>query len=140
MRIVKLSPILVLCLLLAGAAGSDPFLTPKQFDFEALIGKPPADDSPQHVAEVDQMLAIQDHRTDQEVKRCKAEEKVDPFIFTEVLGEWFNPKKLPQTTQLFTEITTESTDIAKTAKDKYARIRPPIADKRIHPCVTLEKT
>ena len=140
MRFVKLSPVLVVCLLLMGTAGKDLFLTPEQFDFDALIGKPPADDSPQHVAEADQMLAIQDHRTAQEVKRCKAEEKVDPFIFAEVLGDWFKPKNLPQTTQLLTEITTESTEIAKAAKDKYGRIRPPVADKRIHPCVSLEKT
>ena len=140
MRMIRLAPVLVLCVLLTAAGASSPYVTPDQFDFEKLIGKPPADDSPQHVAEVDQMLAMQEHRTADEVKRCKAEEKVDPFVFREVLGEWFNPKNLPVTTPLLTEITTESTEIAKAAKDKFARVRPPVANPQIHPCVSLEKT
>jgi len=140
MRIARLSPVLLLCLLLAGAGASTPFLTSEQFDFDSVIGKPPADDSPQHTAEVDQMLAMQEHRTSDEIARCKSEEKVDPFIFREVLGDFFNPKNLPITTQLFTEITEESTQIARAAKDKYNRVRPPIADKRIHPCVSLENS
>ena len=84
MRYARTSPILILCLLLAGAAHTL-FVTPEQFEFDANIGKPPADDSPHHVAEVDQMLAMQEHRTAEEEKRCKSEEKVDPFIFSEIL-------------------------------------------------------
>ena len=140
MRYARVSAILILCLLLAGEATSDSFVTPEQFDFDAIIGKPPADDSPQHVAEVDQMLAMQEHRTAEEEKRCKSEEKVDPFVFSEILGDSFNAKSLPVTAQLFLKVTTESTQIAAVAKDKWKRVRPPIADKRIHPCVTLEKT
>jgi hypothetical protein len=140
MRFAKLSPALVVCLLLLGTGPSDSFVTPEQFNFETLIGKPPADDSPQHVAEVDQMLAMQERRTAEEIKRCKSEEKVTPFVFSEILGDSFNPKNLPTTAQLFLKATTESTEVAQAAKDKYARVRPPVADPRIHPCVTLEKT
>jgi hypothetical protein len=132
--------LLSLLLLLTGAAASGPFVTPEQFDFDAIIGKPPTDDSPQHTAEVDQMLAMQEHRTAAEEKRCKAEEKVTPFVFSEIVGESFNSKALPVTATLFRKVTTESTEIAGVPKEKYARVRPPIADKRIHPCVSLEKT
>ena len=141
MRNVKVWGVFVMCLVVARVgAAADSFVSREKFDFERVIGKPPADDSPQHVAEVDQMLAIQEHRTAEEVKRCKAEEKVDPFIFREVLGEWFNPKDLPETTKLFTVVTNDATQVAGSAKDKYGRVRPPVADQRIHPCVRLEKT
>jgi acid phosphatase (class A) len=139
-RFAKSSPALLICLLLLAAAPSDSFVTPEQFNFDAIIGKPPADYSPAHTAEVDQMLAMQEHRTPEEVKRCQSEEKVTPFVFSEILGDWFNAKDLPATAQFFRKGTTEATEVSTAAKDKYARVRPPVADKRIHPCVALEKT
>jgi hypothetical protein len=130
--------LLFLCLGLAPQQAT--FVTPAEFDFDAILGNPPADDSAQHRQEVEHMLQLQASRTAQEEQRCKAEEKVTPFVFAEILGPWFNPKDLPLTAKLFREVTLETTDVADVPKKKWSRVRPPLADPRIHPCVALEHT
>lgn len=130
--------LVVLCL--APATREAPFITPGDFDFSAILGNPPADDSAQHRQEVEQMLSLQAARTSQEEQRCKAEEKVTPFVFAQILGPWFNPNDLPLTAKLFREVTLETTDVTDVPKKKWSRVRPPLADSRIHPCVALEHT
>ncbi len=140
MRSPRIPAVLLTALLLLGAAAPKPFVTSSDFNFDAIIGKPPADNSPQHVAEVDQMLAMQEHRTAALEKRCKAEESINPFIFSEILGDSFNAKDLPVTAKVFVRVTAEATAVSSVAKRKWGRVRPPVAEPRIHPCVSLEKT
>jgi hypothetical protein len=136
-----IAPIVLLAFLcLAPAQQQAPFVSPADFDFEALLGNPPADDSTTHRREVEQMLAIQASRTSEQEQRCKSEEKVTPFVFAEILGPWFNAKELPLTAALFREVTVQTTDISDVPKKKWSRVRPPLADPRIHPCVVLEHT
>jgi hypothetical protein len=134
------SAVCFLFLCLGLAPQSTTFVSPAEFDFDAILGNPPADDSAQHRQEVEHMLQLQASRTAQEELRCKAEEKVTPFVFAEILGPWFNPKDLPLTAKLFREVTLETTDVADVPKKKWSRVRPPLADPRIHPCVALEHT
>src|ERR1700729_1688347 len=108
MRSVRRSAALLLpLLLLLGAAQADQkaFVSPSAFDFDALIGQPPADDSQKHKDELDKMLALQIARTPDEEARCKAEVNVTPFVFAEVVGPWFNAKDLPKTTALLRKVT-----------------------------------
>jgi acid phosphatase (class A) len=143
MRSVRRSAALLLpLLLLLGAAQADQkaFVSPSAFDFDALIGQPPTDDSQKHKDELDKMLAMQAARTPDEEARCKAEVSVTPFVFAEVVGPWFNTKDLPKTSALLRKVTREATQIADVPKQKWHRVRPPLANPQIHPCVPLEHT
>jgi hypothetical protein len=136
-------PLIVLLALLSLAiaqARQTAYISGSDFDFRAILGDPPTDDSDQHRQEVQHMLDIQAARTADQEKRCQAEQNVTPFVFAEVLGPWFNEKELPQTAKLFAEVTRETTEIVDVPKQKWSRVRPPVADSRIHPCVKLEKT
>ena len=134
--LVFLLPLLCLAL----GAAEKPFVTANDFEFQSIIGDPPADDSAQHRQEVDAMLALQAARTAADEARCKSEVKVDPFIFSQVVGDAFSEKDLPKTAKLFTEITGETTAISTVAKNRWGRVRPPLAEPRIQPCVPLEKS
>lgn len=140
MRAARHSAILltgVLCLLLT-AAQRQPYVTADQFDFQSLIGSPPADNSQEHRAEVRHMLELQAARTPAEVKRCQQEMGVNVYTFASILGPWFNPHDLPQTAKLFREVSNEGTIVADSPKKHWARVRPPVANPEIHPCVHLE--
>ena len=116
------------------------YITPDQFDFHALLSDPPRDDSPAHLVEVDTMLVLQRKRTPEDEARCKSEEEVTVFAFATVLGPWFNPDELPQTRELMNQVYNQARAVSGAAKDQWVRKRPPLADKRIVPCVQLEKT
>jgi hypothetical protein len=126
---------------LALAPASQPaYLAPDNFDFKALLGNPPADDSQQHKDEVNQLLALQASRTPDEIARCKSEEDVTVFAFSTVLGPWFTQEDLPLTSALMSEANKQAKLPTNAAKKLWNRVRPPLVDSRIHPCVVLEKT
>jgi hypothetical protein len=116
------------------------YLAPDNFDFKALLGDPPADDSQQHADEVNLLLNLQAHRTPDEIARCQSEVDVTAFAFSTVLGPWFNAKDLPLTAALMSEVNKQAKIPVNAAKSKWNRVRPMMADPRIHPCVPLEKT
>ncbi len=116
------------------------YISPEQFDFHALLPDPPKDDSAAHLVEVDTMLILQHKRTPEDEARCKSEEEVTVFAFATVLGAWFNPDELPLTRDLMNVVYNQTRSVSGAAKDQWIRKRPALADKRIVPCVQLEKT
>jgi acid phosphatase (class A) len=126
---------------LALAPTSQPaYLAPDNFDFKALLGDPPADDSQQHKDEVNLLLTLQASRTPDEIARCQSEVDATVFSFSTVLGPWFNAKDLPITAALMKEVTKQAKIPLSAAKKTWNRVRPMLADPRIHPCVPLEET
>src|SRR5690242_2890737 len=117
-----------------------PYVRASDFDYKAVLGEPPADDSAAHVAEIEQMLKLQANRTRAEESRCQSEEEVTVMNFADVLGPWFNAKNLPMTEAFMREVYDEAKDVSGEAKKIWKRTRPPLYDQRIQPCVTLEKS
>lgn len=136
-RPVVFCSILLACLALAPAT-TPHWITPQQFDFKALIGDPPADNSAEHKQEMSHMLDLQASRTPEDEHRCQQEVKLSVFLFSNVLGDWFNAQNLPITRQVMDEAKANAGQVTTAAKDLYKRIRPPVADPRIHACVPLE--
>lgn len=132
--------VLFLCLALAPATTRPAWVTPDQFDFKQLLGQPPADNSAEHRAEVNRMLDLQAARTPDQVRRCLDEVDVTAFAFASVLGDWFNEKDLPLTAKVMADANLNGKLITDAAKKHFARVRPPLAEPRIHPCVPLEHT
>jgi hypothetical protein len=140
---LKRTPFIVLaalfCLALA-PADRVAFITPEQFDFKSIMGDPPADSSPEHKQEVDRMLDLQAARTTDEERRCKSEEEVTVFGFSTVLGDDFNEKNLPVTAKVMADAYSDAKKVSGAAKLTWRRVRPPLAEPRIRPCVALEHT
>jgi len=128
------------CLALAPATQQTTSLNPSTFDFQALLGDPPADQSPEHQAELQTLLDFQANRTPQDVKRCQSEEDPEMTAFDAVLGPWFDADHLPITAAMMTDVQVRTKKVVSTAKKIWKRTRPPLADPRIHPAVKLEKS
>ena len=62
------------------------------------------------------MLEWQNKRTPTDVARCKAEEKADPFIFSDVLGDKFEEKSLPVTAKLLSDAAVDVKAFTKLAR------------------------
>lgn len=142
MRTVRpfvLFPVLLTCLALAPAT-TPKWITPQQFDFKSLIGDPPKDLSPEHEQEVRHMLDLQATRSPADEQRCQQEVKLSVFLFSNVLGHWFNADDLPITHQVMDEARINAGHVTTAAKDLYQRPRPPVANPKIHPCVPLERS
>jgi acid phosphatase (class A) len=128
---------LVLCLSLIGATGdSRPSLAPDSFDFHALVGDPPADGSPDAIADMMEVHDIRNNRTDADFARVKMEEKANAFVFAEAIGPWFKESDLPLTAALLDEAYNTQKPIVKAAKAVYQRPRLPYDD--AHPMVKKE--
>jgi acid phosphatase (class A) len=114
------------------------WVKPTDFDFPALLGGPPADDSDAHRGELDQVLSLQADRTPAQAARCRAEEVFDVFAFASALGPWFAERDLPVTAALMRQVYVDARAVSDGAKSKWTRARPPLADPRVKPCVKLE--
>ncbi|MDB5298592.1 MAG: acid phosphatase [Phycisphaerales bacterium] len=145
MRTVSRSSLPVLLILALMGACAAPatrpvYLAPGDIDMKALLIGPPDDNSAEHRQEVDAVLRYQESRTPEDVQRCKDEEEVTVFAFASVLGPWFNEKELPITADLMKDVYKQAKDVSAAAKKEWNRMRPPLADARIKPCVKLEST
>jgi acid phosphatase (class A) len=130
--------VLMLSSICAAARADTKYIKPGDVDIKALLPAPPAPDSDQNKKEIEVLLQLQAGRTPQDVKNAKAEVKVTPFVFSEVLGSSFNPDDLPITTKFLAELTAEVKAVYSPAKKLYARARPYDADPRIIPCIEKE--
>jgi acid phosphatase (class A) len=141
MRIIGIvSTVVFMSLVTAGRVARADYVEASDFDFKTLLQPPPADNSDQWKAEIDQMLKLQAGRTDDDVKRIESESKMTAFIFTKAVGSWFNPDDLPVTAKFLTKVMKDSAAVVGGAKEVYQRARPFKTDPRLHPCSDKEKS
>jgi len=116
------------------------WISPDHFDERAIMGEPPKDDSPEHQEEIATMLSLQEHRTKEEIERCKSEENVTVFAFASVLGDDFNEKHYPLTAALMSEVYDQTKAVSAWGKNVWKRPRPYVAEPRIQICVKPENS
>jgi acid phosphatase (class A) len=100
------------------------FLQPKSYSFESILPDPPAPGSPEDQADLAQLKAIYSQASAQEKAAADAAANDSVFDFAQVLGPGFNPQALPKTAALFVEVTSDTKDAIKVAKNFYHRPRP----------------
>jgi acid phosphatase (class A) len=110
---------------------------PVALDVHALLAGPPAADSPLVAHEFATVLALQESRTPADVERIKREGKLSPFLFRDVLGDWFTEENLPLTTAVLNRAGDGAFQAAEAAKKVWSRARPSLVDHRVVPCVGL---
>lgn len=113
------------------------------------IPEVPANSSEQTKAEIQYLLALQKHRTEEDVRASLFYADVyynlrvkpgDPtyatfrrnlFHIGRSIGSWFNPNDLPVTADLMARVWQDASYFMWSLKFKYARIRPVVVDPRI---------
>jgi acid phosphatase (class A) len=115
-------------------AGQAYFVAPAEIDAADMLPAPPADDSAENKAEIQQLHQIQDRRTPADVARAQADAaERDIFIFKTVLGDGFNAKALPLTAALSAHVEEDEAADLEPGKLIFARVRPYQFDKSLHP-------
>jgi len=109
----------------------------------------PANSSEQTKAEIEYLLALQRHRTEEDVRASLfyadvyynlSVKPTDPtyrtfrrnlFHIGRSIGSWFNPDDLPVTADFMGKVWQDASYFIWSLKFKYARIRPVVIDPRI---------
>lgn len=109
----------------------------------------PANSSDQTKAEIEYLLALQKHRTEEDIRASLFYADVyynlsvkpgDPtyatfrrnlFHIGRSIGSWFNPDDLPVTADFMAKVWQDASYFIWSLKFKYARIRPVVVDPRI---------
>lgn len=146
MRIPLAPPALILALLVAGPVQSQ---TPEParlvpghrfFDVRNLdltpLPAPPAAGTLAAQADLETILQLQAWRTAEEVAWARKTDRLNYFDVAEVVGPWFTPTHLPVCAKLLQEALGDGESANHAAKLQYRRLRPPIQDPRVQPCVT----
>jgi len=135
MRKCRLFPVLTVLFALSAVVRADAkHLTPDDITATiAVLSAPPADGSPEQQAEIQTLLDFQAKRTPEDVARVEKNSHLSPYLFTDILGEWFNKKDLPLTDQLMSEVAGEGKAVVIPAKKQFRRNRPFVTDSRITP-------
>lgn len=112
------------------------FLPADTTGFVASFAAPPAADSSATRAELDELLALQATRTDDEVAAARADRKTEVTRFYGALGlDAAHPPKLPQVELLAERVEDDVRIYVRAAKDRFRRLRPYEIEPRIDPCI-----
>jgi acid phosphatase (class A) len=110
-------------------------LTAADLDPQQVLPPPPAAGSPQAVAELAELHAIEARRRPAAVAAAKSDASTkNAKIFAEVIGPGFDLERLPATKQMFDIIRATEKDAADRGKDEFKRARPWIVDPKLQSC------
>lgn len=110
-------------------ADSWTYLSPAQIDTTRFLGPPP--DAAATQRELAFMLSLQAQRTPEQAKLAAADHEQSVFRFASVMGDTFQRDRLPLTARLFETLHETGNAMEKQGKNKWKRVRPPVADARI---------
>ena len=136
-------PLLCLTTLVAGSAyASDPIFVPAEMTrAERILMTPAAPDSEITKAELAELHRLEANRSAAQTAQAKADDLLENmFIFKSVLGEKFDPAKLPLTAAFANRVKNDEGVNATPAKTAFHRVRPYNLDKTLNPvCKTKTK-
>ncbi len=108
-----------------GAKDQEPvWQLPAYTNFLGIIPPPPTPGSPAEQADLDGVLAMQDHPTRQELDHAEKTVSFTVFSFAEVLGPAFTPESYPETGKFFKRLEIIANDPKNFLKDTFRRERP----------------
>ena len=112
------------------------YLSGDTTDYVSLFGAPPAPDSAATRAELDELLGLQQTRSDADVSAARADRKTEVRRFYTALGfpAEANPD-LPLLRALAETVEDDTRPYVRAAKDKFRRLRPYEIEPRLKPCI-----
>jgi acid phosphatase (class A) len=111
------------------------YLDPSQIDLVHILAPPPAPQSPEGMAELEAVLAVQQARTETQVKRAQADDELSVFRYADVMGAGFTAENLPIATAFFKDVAADGGQVVNPARAQFNRARPMAVDKRVEPVV-----
>lgn len=112
------------------------FLRVSEPEFVALFTAPTAADSAQTRAELDQLLAIQQRRTPQEVEAARADRKTEIWQFAPALGlQPDQVKDMDALVALANQVEDDVRPYVRAAKYRFLRLRPYEIEPRLETCI-----
>jgi acid phosphatase (class A) len=115
-----------------------PFTDSKEVNLLTLLPTPPAVDSPRTKAELETVLATQNHRTATEASLAMADATENVWRFANVVADpKFKAENLPVFSAFFTRVVATESAVVDPAKDSWKRPRPHMVDSRVKPIVKL---
>jgi acid phosphatase (class A) len=116
--------------------GEPRFLTTPPAEFVASFSAPPAADSLQTRRELEELLALQQRRTEREIEAARADRKTEVWQFAAALGlrrEQIRGLRLLDA--LAAQVEDDERSYVRAAKHRFLRLRPYEVDARIEPCI-----
>jgi acid phosphatase (class A) len=120
----------------AQLAAAEPCLAPGAIDVAALLPPPVALGSAEELAELALVLTLQDQRGAGDAQRIHDEDVMSLATFSDAVGPWFTPDRLPAVGALVLAIHAECRPFIHAGKAFYAHPRPPAVDPRVTPLVS----
>lgn len=128
---MKKNPLLLASILFAWSLSATPlhakdlhYLNPGEPDAIALLAPPPAANSAEQAADLTEVESVAHSAPPADVAAAKAEHKLTVFAFTPVIGDFFQPGKLPETEKFLAAVQKDADLTAETAKEHWKRPRP----------------
>jgi acid phosphatase (class A) len=105
-------------------------------DYVSIFRAPPPPDSPTTRAELDELLGLQQARSDADVAAARADRKTEVQRFYDALGfpAEANPH-LPRLRALAEAVEDDTRPYVRAAKEKFRRLRPYEIEPRLEPCI-----
>lgn len=122
----------------AGRTGH--YIDTSVFEIPRLLSPPPANDSAETRAELDEMLRIQASRSPAAAERSVKDAGVSVFRFADVIGPRFTEQKLPVVKAFFARLLEDEGLIVGPAKDAFDRPRPFVLEPRLQPLIDRPKS
>jgi len=111
------------------------FLTSSPEQFAAQFAAPATPDSAETRRELDELLALQATRTDEQVAAARADRKTRVEKFYAALGFGTDPPSLPKLERLAERVEDDVRIYVRAAKDRARRLRPYEIEPRLEPCI-----
>ncbi|WEF26644.1 phosphatase PAP2 family protein [Klebsiella aerogenes] len=111
-----------------------PFITSEDLDLSKYIPAPPANDSAQTKAELDELIQIQKNSTAAQKKMAIDDSNGENvWRFSDVMGPEFVEAKLPKTAEFFSRLVATEDVVNELPKKVFHRPRPYMLNDNIHP-------
>lgn len=127
MKMLKIISVLFASLLLMNGpvCAESAYISLEQLNLAKLLAPPPAAQSEQQKADMEEVLRVQQHRTSAQAERAVADNNMSIFrIAGEVLGPKFTKENLPKTTSFFDRVAGDTRTLFLAAKGVWKRPRP----------------
>src|SRR5262249_46554847 len=108
-------------------------VTPENLNLNILLIAPPAQNSPQTTAELEELRTIQRTRTEAQAAAARADAEETVFRFADVMGPNFTPERLPHVAALFAILVEDEDVTTRAPKREFGRPRPYLASPDIVP-------
>jgi acid phosphatase (class A) len=107
-----------------GAAAEEHFVTPEMLDLRLIMIGPPAQNSAQTTAELEELRTLQRTRTEAQAAAARADAEETVFRFADVMGPNFTQERLPKIAALFAILVADEDVTTSAPKRDFGRPRP----------------